>query len=59
MTFLQYHKTVIRSSGVEGSSDYIRILWHYGYTLEQAIHNLKTLTTPLAKAKGILSTRLD
>ena len=43
MTFLQYHKTVIRSSGVEAYSDYIRILWHYGYTLEQAIHNLKTM----------------
>ena len=37
----------------------VKVLWgddHYEDTLEETIHYL---TTPLAKAKGILSTRLD
>lgn len=43
MTFLEYYKKVIELSGVEATKDYVKILWHYAYTIEQAVNNLKTI----------------
>jgi len=43
MTFEQFYKKVIKESKVEASREYVRILWVNAYTIEQAIHNLKTM----------------
>lgn len=42
MTFEQFYKKVTSESLVVATKEYVRILWDNAYTIEQAIHNLKT-----------------
>ena len=43
MTFEQFYKEVTVESKVEATRAYVRILWNNAYTIDQAIHNLKTM----------------
>jgi len=43
MTFKQFYEKVTKESGVIATETYVRILWDNAYTIEQAIHNLKTM----------------
>jgi hypothetical protein len=43
MTFEQFYQEVAKQSGVYAERKYVRILWDNAYTIEQAIHNLKTM----------------
>ena len=43
MTFEQFYKEVTEKSKVEATKEYVRILWNNAYTIDQAIHNLKTM----------------
>lgn len=42
MTFNDFYKKVNEISGVEAPRHFVKILWHYGYTIEQAVHTLQT-----------------
>jgi hypothetical protein len=43
MTFNQFYQEVIRLSLVYAERKYVRILWDNAYSIEQAVHNLKTM----------------
>jgi uncharacterized protein YukE len=43
LTFERFEKIVIELSGVEAPEGYVRILWTYAYTIEQAMRSLQTL----------------
>ncbi len=43
MTFEQFYKEVTDKAKVEATREYVRILWDNAYTIDQAIHNLKTM----------------
>lgn len=43
MNFEQYYIEVTTQSQVFPSVDYVRILWSNAYTIDQAVHNLKTM----------------
>jgi len=43
MTFEEYYKKVTEKSGVFATVKYVRILWERAYTIDQAVHALKTM----------------
>lgn len=43
MTFIEFYNKVTEIANVYPSIEYVRILWSYGYDIDQAVNNLKTM----------------
>ena len=43
MTFKQFYETVTKQAEIMATEKYVKILWDNAYTIEQAVHNLKTM----------------